>query len=143
MFTGTTSSSIPTTASAPRPNSAMTAGISRRLPSGRMSLTGRLHPGPVGVLADQQDRLALGGHEQLPLLDGPGEVEEIGVLHDQRQLDPGLRQSRLEAPGAALDLRAGDEAPLPGREREVDGHSSPPLSEEIGEDDDDHARARR
>ena len=77
---------------------------------------------------DQQYRLALGRHEQRPLLDGPRELEEIGVLQDKRQLDAGLRQSRLEAAGAALDLGRGDEVPPPGREREVHGHSRPPLT---------------
>ena len=49
-------------------------------------LDGGLLPGPLRVLPHQQDRLPLGGHQQLPLPDGPAQIEEIGVLNDQRQL---------------------------------------------------------
>jgi hypothetical protein len=91
-------------------------------------LDGRFFPSSLGILAHQIDRLPLGGNQHLALLKRPCEVEKVGVLDDQRQIDTGIAEAGLKTLGPLLYLRPGDESPLAGWERGRAGHPRLPMS---------------
>ena len=65
----------------------------------------RLQTGPLGHLAHEQRRLALGRHVQRRLLDGAGEVEKVGVLLEQGGVEVESREPGLQAGDAPRELR--------------------------------------
>ena len=65
---------------------------------------GRLLDGPLEDPADEVDRLPFRGDDQDPLLDRPGEVEKIGVLHEERGVEVSGTQARLQLRDPRVDL---------------------------------------
>ena len=65
---------------------------------------GRLLDGPLEDPADEVDRLPFRGDDQDPLLDRPGEVEKIGVLHEERGVEVSGAQARLQLRDPRVDL---------------------------------------
>ena len=82
-------------------------GRSRRPGSSTMRFKRRLEPRPGGELAHEQRGLARRRHVQVRRLDGAAVVVEVGVLDDERGVEPGARQHGLQAAEAGPDLRRG------------------------------------
>ena len=65
---------------------------------------GRLLDGPLEDPSDEVDRLPFRGDDQDPLLDRPGEVEKVGVLHEERRVQMCRAQPRLQLRDPRVDL---------------------------------------
>ena len=63
-----------------------------------------LGPRALEIAAHEQQRLALGGHDQVRVLRGAAEIHEVGGLHQQRGVEPVALQAGLERRDAAIDL---------------------------------------
>ena len=64
----------------------------------------RLEAGALGDLAHEEGRLALRRDVQVRLLDGPGVVEEIGVLQQEGGVEAAGREAGLQAGDTAREL---------------------------------------
>ena len=62
---------------------------------------------PLEVATHEQQGLALGRHDQVRVLRGPREIDEIGRLDEHRRVDLGRAQARLKAGDAIGQLGGG------------------------------------
>jgi hypothetical protein len=67
-------------------------------------LEGGLRADAVGVFPDEEDGVAVGGHEEPALWDRAGEVVQVGVLDDERPVDFRLGQARLQGLDPAVEF---------------------------------------
>ena len=107
------------------------AGQAPKAPQGDDGLQYRFPLGPAGALSDHQQGGSSRRHEEMGLLDGAAEVEEIGPLEEQSSVEPFSGQQALECRDPPIQFCLGSDAhrillipPTYGRE---DAHPVPVL----------------